>query len=263
MMKRNSSTAGAIAALAILGGLALTPAPAAAALSIVFANYTVDFSGASDQDVFAGATFTMPAADNSIVNSTITSCCGYSQGAFDFLIQPVFFFGLPANTPVVNTLYGLSWLGQTPSSDPTQLHLVVGMDSAYAPDLIGQSFDDAFSGFSPPEGPLSEQDVVDQLLYTAGLDQDFGLPPNPLGGPTTNLLFDFGSYLHDQGGSIVGGSGFTLVAFSNGQAVGTGQASIVSSGGPPSVPEPTTWTLSILGLALAGAALRRRRLQPA
>jgi hypothetical protein len=265
----NHKLPAAFAALAFMGGIAFAAAPAAASTStIVYADYNVVFSGSSTEDVFAGATFTMPAADSTNFNSTITGCCDMPAGSFAFNIQPVFFYGLPANTPVVNTLYGLSWLGQSPSSDPTQLHLVMGVDSAYAPGLIGQSFDDAFAGFTPPPGDLgvgesfSEQAVVDELLYTAGLDQDFGLPPNPFGGPKTNLLFDFGVYLHDQNASIVpGGSGFTLVAFSTGQSLGTGRASVVPTGA--AVPEPGTWTLSIIGLALAGASLRRMRLRRA
>ena len=259
-MKSNGTIASALAALAILGGATLASTPASATVGgAVFADYTVDFSGSSSQDVFAGATYTMPSADSSITNSTLTGCCSYSQGSFDFSIQPVFFYGLPANTPVVNTLYGLSWLGQTPSSDPTQLHLVIGVDSAFAPNLIGQSFDDVFSGFTPDpvDTPFSEQSVVDQLLYTAGLDQNFGLPPNPYGGPTTNLLFDVGNYLHDQGGSIVAGSGFTLVAFSNGQSVGSGVTTLTPLSSP--TPEPGAWTLMIVGLLGLGSLLRRRQ----
>lgn len=263
-MKRNLCTTAGLVALAILGAVALSSPAAASVGGATLANYKVDFSGTSSQDVFGGATFTMPAADSTNFNSTISGCCSFNQGAFDFSIQPIFFYGLPAKTPVVNTFYGLSWLGQTPSSDPSELHLVVGVGSAQASSLIGQSFDDDFSGFTPAfgdvpgGGPFTEQSMVDQLLYTAGLDQQFGLPPVPFSGPPTNLLYDFGVYLHAQGDSIVGGSGFTLLAFSNGQSLGTGLATIVPTAS--ATPEPGTWALSMLGLAMAGAALRRRRI---
>jgi hypothetical protein len=244
------------ATLGLLAGLAFAPQLAAAStVSVVNANYTVGYTGASDYDVFAGATFMMPSADSGIANSTITSCCSFNAGEFGFSLSPVFFYGLPADTPVSTSLYGLSWIGDTPSSDPTQLHLVVALDSAFATGAVGKSFDDAFGG------GFAEQDVINELLYVAGLDQDFGLPSSPYGGPQTNLLFDFGSYIHDAGGSITDGTNFTLVAFSDGQAVGRGTSGFTPLGA--AVPEPGAWALALLGCGMTGAALRRRRLRMA
>ena len=105
------------------------------------------------------------------------------------------------------------------------------------------------------------------------LDSD-GSTPNP--GLTNGNQLNFGTTLFGQtiigahfgNGSVVGNNSvFWLFDFGNTGVdyvtldlpTGWSNAALYTTGAPPSVPEPATWGMMLLGFGVAGAALRRSR----
>lgn len=73
----------------------------------------------------------------------------------------------------------------------------------------------------------------------------FGNVNGPAGNVSVFWLFDFGNT----------GADYVTLDFPDGWS----NAALYTTGAPPSVPEPATWGMMLLGFGVAGAALRRSR----
>ena len=122
-------------------------------------------------------------------------------------------------------------------------HLVVGVNNTYATTLVGVSFESIFTH--------SNEATIISALDAIAAD------PSGLDSYTPVVNFEFSLSLRNA--EFGSSDPFTLVAFSNGQAIGTGSASVLGA----AVPEPAVWVSMILGLGGVGTALRRRRASPA
>ena len=123
-------------------------------------------------------------------------------------------------------------------------HLVLGVGNAYAPNLIGQAFTSLFP-------MMNEQLVLGSVELISG-------NYNYL--PAVQTLLDFATQIIGQGATIApDGGAFTLISFSDGQAIGSGTASIGTVPPSGSVPEPSAWALMVLGFGLIGRAARSGR----
>ncbi len=241
-----------------LAALSATPSMAAG-----LASYENVFTVTTTFDVGGAAVYAQPASDTGISGAQIGVGAPIPAGTSVFTHRPYFFSDVPLNTPSVTTIYGLTTLDPEVSiydlSDPTALHLVVSLANGFATSILGESFSDAFAGFTSIDyaDPLDEQNYINELLYISGLDQQYGLPSSPYGGPQTNLLFNFGSYLNAQGASLASGESFQMVAFSTATSIGTGYVSQNILSG--AVPEPTTWAMLLIGFGMLGCMARRNR----
>ncbi|TRW15280.1 PEP-CTERM sorting domain-containing protein [Glacieibacterium frigidum] len=127
-----------------------------------------------------------------------------------------------------------------------ELHFVVALNNFYAASTINQEFGDIFTGFDEAS-----------LIAAAGvLDNQSSFTEEEIQ-QAVGLLFSFSDFVNAANGDFLIGEGFTLVAFSMGQAIGTGTAT--ATPGVAAVPEPATWALLIGGFGLVGTAMRRRR----
>lgn len=127
------------------------------------------------------------------------------------------------------------------------LHLVLAVNNSFAASLINQEFTTIF-----PE--YTEAGLIDALRTLSSGDAT-----KEAKDAAVTSLFLFSDELYDRGANfnVTLSEGFSLVAFSQGQAAGTGQSSIVPIAS--AVPEPATWAMMIGGLAMIGGTLRRRQ----
>ena len=123
-------------------------------------------------------------------------------------------------------------------------HLVLGVGNAYAPHLIGHAFTSVFP-------TMNEQLVLGSVELVSGNNNYL---------PAVQTLLDFATQIIGEGATIApDGGAFTLISFSDGQAIGSGTASIGTV--PPSgnVPEPSAWVTMVLGFGVIGLAARSGR----
>jgi hypothetical protein len=173
------------------------------------------------------ATSTVDVSDVVIFNLGEHACCGY--GFADSYAVPVGETVLSDGFPKTDEAAGAFLAGVTTEAD-SSVGAVLFTSVAFATAYAGQPFSAAFSG-------LSESDLVGYL-------ED----PNDNVGNLFDFADTYGSEL-----AFVPGDPFAEIQFSDGAVVGSGLSSEVT------VPEPTAWTLMIVGLAALGGTLRGRR----
>lgn len=259
--------------MAALCAVTATQAPAAG-----YADYSNVFSFTSQVEGEGNAIFFVPTGAAFAESAITGGFGGFDYGVGDNILThtPYFFSDTRAfDSPTETVMMSLSTLNGETSvyglDDIDALHLVVTLNNDFLSmnSILGVTFETAFAGFGSTfdnggnsYAGFTERAFIVELLYIAALDQQYGLPASPNGGPQTNLLFDFGYYLTGLGASITTDDSFTLVAFSEGSDVGSGQllaepSGIGGPGSPPAIPEPAVWTMMILGFGLVGAAQRR------
>lgn len=162
-----------------------------------------------------------------------------------------------ANAPTQALMIGL--VQDLPGDAPGQEHIVLMMDSAAAAAANHLAWGTLF------RNTLEDQLIADLKLATSGQDWPViqpgldGLYAFVNGDAVDGILVPPGQPLSAwfSLGSVAPGSttttGFTVMAFSDGQVLGTGTASVVST-----VPEPATWAFMLAGLAACGTLVRRR-----
>jgi len=120
-------------------------------------------------------------------------------------------------------------------------HLVLGVGKSYAPNLIGHPFTSHFPMFN-------EQLVLGSVELVSS---------NNAYAPAVQILLDFATQIIGEGATIApDGGAFTLISFSDGQAIGSGTASVRTAPPSGSVPEPSAWAMMVLGFGLIGLAAR-------
>ena len=145
--------------------------------------------------------------------------------------------------PSLGLTYLVATLGAYPPRDAPEL----SSDQIYLGEIV------AFAGGYVPNGFALADGSLLSIATNSALFSLFGT--NYGGNGTTTFA------LPDLRGRDVIGAG---AGFSVGQTVGTQSTVLTEANLPvhshdlPAVPEPSTWTMLILGLGLAGAGLRRR-----
>lgn len=158
--------------------------------------------------------------------------------------------------PFVGALWFGLVQGLPGDASPDEYHVVLGIN----PQAAAYSENIAWGTLFP--NTLEEQ-LIDHILLTTS-----GRPFEEIDPGTTGLFTfadgDATTTNHLNGGLnystlFAPSSSFTLVAWSSGTVIGSGEAFLESRTVPDAIPEPGTWALMILGFGAAGSALRRRR----
>lgn len=125
-------------------------------------------------------------------------------------------------------------------------HLVLGVNQILAARLLNQPFNTLF--------PMQNEQLVLGSIELISHNSPYE--------PALQTLFDFSMMAINEGGTFdPDGGAFTLVSFSNGQAIGSGSAMLAPS--PPTtsgVPELGAWMMMTAGFGFVGAVIRRQRL---
>lgn len=165
-------------------------------------------------------------------------------------------------------------------SDPVGAYAITGVTGAFSDSKLGIS-NAAITGLIPIN-PANEQDPAFDPLVPSSLSfVPAGLSYNNLFFPTGSPIdcaYPFkGTYLDVFGVAFTIAGGDTVNVWGDGAEPGLGKTYGVgvASGatvldyqfdgvsGTPSVPEPSTWAMMVVGLGLGGAMLRRRALRAA
>lgn len=215
------ASAAAAAAFALVGAFSAAPAHA---LSF-YQNYFVE-----------------PAYDiRSIVLLQYGAGFGGSTNSFDVFAPSTLMTDPFLKTQAITDTYflGVSDFGD---SETGENHLVLALDDDYAAGLLGFDFTDLFPTFN-------EVDLIAALDLLASPDDDNAAEKDA----AFQLIGAFSDEVRGNGGTFGSVDTFSLVGFSTGVDLGSGESSITV------VPEPATWALLMMGFGGAGAMLRRRR----
>lgn len=107
---------------------------------------------------------------------------------------------------------------------------------------------DSINKITSLSGPQGDQMNFGTTLFGITIiGAHFGNVAGPAGNVSVFWLFDFGTT----------GANFVTLADTGGWS----NAALYTTGTPPSVPEPATWAMMLLGFGAAGAAMRRSRRQ--
>lgn len=219
---------GRLLGVATVAALALTAAPAQA-LSFY-------------QNYFVAPTYDI----HSIVLLQYTVGGGGSTNSFEAFAPSTMITDPFLKTEAITDTYflGVSAFDAEEGSDE---HLVLALDDTFAAGLLGFEFSELFPAFN-------EGDLIAALNLLATPDNDNAAEKEA----AYDLIGNFSDQIRGNGGTFGSVDTFSLVGFSTGQAVGSGESSITTV-----VPEPATWALLIVGFGGAGAMLRRRRARDA
>lgn len=181
-----------------------------------------------------------PAYDiRSIVLLQYTVGGGGSTNSFEVFAPSTMITDPFLKTEAITDTY---FLGVSPFDGESGDHLVLALDDDYAAGLLGFDFTELFPTFN-------EADLIAALDLLATPDNDNAAEKEA----AFDLIGSFSDQVRGNGGTFGSVDTFSLVGFSAGASVGSGESSITV------VPEPTTWALLIAGFGGAGAMLRRRR----
>ena len=158
------------------------------------------------------------------------------------------------NRPLSGLLLGLT--SNLPGDAPGQQHVVLMEDSGSASALQNVAWGTTFSTYL--EGTIAS-DIHNVAGVTRGAD---GTPEAAAWDAALNELYTFAGDASSGAGSLwfpisatspgeTKTSNFVVTAWSDGQQIGTGVASITQA-----VPEPTTYAMGLAGLAVIAGALR-------
>lgn len=162
----------------------------------------------------------------------------------DYYPLNTFFLGLTDLVP-----------GRLPGTTPgDETHLVVAVNNFFGAGALNQEFSDVFLGWN-------EMDLINALLVLsqpelAEGDDGYQAQRDAVNS-AVSLLFAFSDTVHSSNGDFLINEGFTVLAFSQAQQIGTGTSSITLA--PSAVPEPGTWAMLILGFGMIGGLVRARR----
>ncbi|CAN5268116.1 hypothetical protein BH11PSE9_BH11PSE9_09930 [soil metagenome] len=173
-----------------------------------------------------------------------------------------------ANAPLSALILGLA--SDLPGDAAGQTHVVLMMDSAAAAASNRIAWGTLFRNTDEDQlaaqikfvtgttrdadgtGNAAQWDASMDALYTfTGGDAKSGILVPP--GEAASAWFAFGNVV--PGTTTT--SDFTVMAFSDGQQIGTGLASVATSAMP--IPEPQTYALMLAGLLVIAQTARRRR----
>jgi len=253
-------------ALTVAGGLhAATVVP----YSFTYTSYSVDLSSFAS-DVTNVVAVECYSADNSNCGvqrlNFLGPTTGIAAGGQVTVLNNPFLNGDLANPAQAVMLLGIA----TDSSD--QQHLVVFMSPQAATAVNGNL------GWSDLFPSVTESAVINQLLLATSGGYNWGNDWNTLS-PGLNYIDNFAVPMRSTGpgtGGFPGQTGiqpflglpapggtatdFDLVEFSNGQIIGDGTASLLTTGEPASeTPEPVGFSLAGIGLAALSFRAARRR----
>jgi hypothetical protein len=218
-----ASLRGRLVGVATVAALALTAAPAQA-LSFY-------------QNYFVAPTYDI----HSIVLLQYTVGGGGSTNSFEAFAPSTMITDPFLKTEAITDTYFLG-VSDFDGEEEGDEHLVLALDDTFAAGLLGFEFGDLFPSFN-------EGDLIAALNLLATPDADNAAEKDA----AYDLIGSFSDQIRGGGGTFGSVDTFSLVGFSTGQAVGSGESSITV------VPEPATWALLIAGFGGAGAMLRRRR----
>lgn len=160
----------------------------------------------------------------------------------------------PSDTPALESLL-VGIVADLPGDAPGQEHLVLMMDDHAASNVQDIAWGTVFT-------TVLEEDVID-AVHTMALHLPFGDPDLEAALNTLSAFVDVASYEAHVGdfglpGSALfttGGS-FTIVAWSDGQVIGSGVSTIEPIA---VVPEPSALAMLLAGIGVVGTLARRRR----
>lgn len=161
----------------------------------------------------------------------------------DYYPLETFFLGLTDLVP-----------GRLPGTTPgDELHLVVAVNNFFGASALGQEFLTMFPGWD-------ELDLINALLVLSQPDlaegEDGYEAQRDAVNAAVDMLFSFSYTVYASQGDFLINEGFTVLAFSQAQEIGTGTSSITLAA---AVPEPGTWAMLILGFGMIGGLVRARR----
>nr|WP_235890272.1 PEPxxWA-CTERM sorting domain-containing protein [Sandaracinobacter neustonicus] len=181
------------------------------------------------------------AVDNVIHFNTNPGCGAGRGGTFSFEGNASTSFDLWYGEPQ-SQLFLMGTAQNLPGDPEGQKHIVIfgntdwvagAEDIAWGtlfPTILEGQLIAALEDAATGEGQQSSYDLIDSFWF------DHALPSGLFFGPNSD---------------------FTVIAFSTGQIIGSGN--VTSTSVLPAVPEPATWAMLIAGFGLVGAAARRRR----
>jgi hypothetical protein len=147
--------------------------------------------------------------------------------------------------------------GTVTDFDTTGMHLVISMNNGYAASFAYSAFSAAFPG-------ESESDLINAvLIYNENVgavspfanDSNF----NSYYYEALSKLDGFAAAYGDAIGYDLPITTFSILSYSDGVKIGTGTASDIAPAMSPA-PEPSAWTMMLVGVAGLGCILRRRKI---
>lgn len=188
------------------------------------------------------ATFVLDASAPSVVTFSDTGVIQTQYNVFTEVVGPS---STHTDTKTVTNQYNFTWYAPNPVSVTTR-RIYFERDGVTLGAL--QYYAQTYGGFGPTATPW----ITSFAAFYTDQQNASGLPPADI--PQISYVTLTGnSYQLPEFGAAQGLTGTILFG---GPATGPGGGGVIPSAG---VPEPATWAMMVLGVGLAGTALRSRR----
>jgi hypothetical protein len=161
------------------------------------------------------------------------------------------------NRPLTGLILGLT--SNLPGDAAGQKHVVMGLDSGAAAGLQNIAWGTTFTAYT-------EEAIANDIYNVAGISRAAdGTPEAAIWDAAINELGAFANDTTGGAGQLwfklavtqpgeTKTSNFSVMAWTDGQQIGTGVATVTQA-----VPEPESYALGLAGLGVAGLMLRRRK----